>query len=1134
MINFELTTQNLYTREKLLELDNIFLSYLQSHDKSLYQTLISARQGNINHNNTSCIIELSYVVEDFISQLFNIEDEVILQQNIHKEFIEIYKCKRLFVQRYALKKYPNINNLNIEEITNKISQIFSLPIQEKEFSQKVLLWFENQEQYETDLDIAAQYAAYMVHSQTNNNILFSTPNKIDFHNLVPVKIKNIHKSDVMTSKHIKYRDGFNLTHKPPTLYQALNNAHYCIFCHKQNKDSCSKGLLENNHSFKKSILSIELHGCPLEEKISEMNFVKSQGYPIAALAIVMIDNPLCVLTGHHICNDCTKSCIYQKQDPVNIPLIETQVIDNVLTLSYGFEVYSLLTRWNPINFKRPLPHTHTKKNVLVVGLGPAGINLSHHLLNDGHTVVAIDGLKIEPLPQHISGITQFGERTQFNLIKNVKKELYENLSERTPYGFGGVSEYGITVRWNKNYLKIARLILERRENFVMHGGVRFGSTITTQNAFDIGFHHIALATGSGSPNLIYLKNSLARGVRTASDFLMSLQLTGSARNNAIANLQIRMPIIVIGGGLTAIDAATEALAYYPVQVEKFLFRYETLVKTYGKSYIEKNWTEEEKNIANEFLNHAIQIRNERILSNTENRHPQIMELLKSWGGVTIVYRNNLIDSPSYRLNSEEIKNALAEGVYFIECLQPYEIILDDYNHISNIKFTSKDNNKKTLPARTIILATGTKPNLTSIQESQQLSSLNKDFTHTFDLEGNIRDIISSSKFTKKDSIFISTDRKISIFGDLHLPYRGSVVKAMASAKNGYSTITQLLKEYSQKKDDCFLKTVNHLLKAYILDVGYLTKNITKLTILAPLAAANFKPGQFYKLQNFEYNSLNIENTKLSIESLALTGVSVDKDKGTISTIVLNAGGSSHLCNYLKKNEPIIFMGPTGTPTEIPSNKNVMLIGGGVGNAVLFSIGQALLSHNCKVLYFAGYKKTEDIFEPSSIEKSSSNVIWCCNEKRIEPRRTQDQSYHGNIIEAIEQYQNHTSQGTNIPLHSIDRIIMIGSSHMMDAVSYAIFNQYRHFFKQDIKVIASINSPMQCMMKEICAQCLQKHINPITKEEYFIYSCKNQDQPADYVDFKFLHDRLKQNTLHEKCTAQWVNYCLAKLPIHDTK
>ena len=326
-----------------------------------------------------------------------------------------------------------------------------------------------------------------------------------------------------------------------------------------------------------------------------------------------------------------------------------------------------------------------------------------------------------------------------------------------------------------------------------------------------------------------------------------------------------------------------------------------------------------------------------------------------------------------------------------------------------------------------------------------------------------------------------------------------------------------------------------MLKSYILDVEYITKNITKLTILAPLAATNFKPGQFYRLQNFEHNSLNIENTKLSMENLALTGVSVDKDKGIISTLVLNAGGSSNLCNYLKKNEPIIFMGPTGTPTEIPANQNVMLIGGGVGNAVLFSIGQALLSNNCKVLYFAGYKKIEDIFEPSSVEKSSSTVIWCCNEKRIEPRRTQDHSYHGNIVESILQYQNHTaSKNTDIPLHSIDRIIIIGSSYMMDAVSYAIFNQYCHFFKKEVQVIASINSPMQCMMKEICAQCLQKHINPITKEEYFVYSCKNQDQPANYVDFKFLHERLRQNTLHEKCTAQWVNYCLTQLPTQDTK
>ena len=92
-----------------------------------------------------------------------------------------------------------------------------------------------------------------------------------------------------------------------------------------------------------------------------------------------------------------KSCIYQKTDPVDIPQAETRILKDVLALPWGFEIYSLLTRWNPLNLRRPLPRAATGKRVLVVGMGPAGFTLAHHLLNDGHTVVGIDGLKIEPL-----------------------------------------------------------------------------------------------------------------------------------------------------------------------------------------------------------------------------------------------------------------------------------------------------------------------------------------------------------------------------------------------------------------------------------------------------------------------------------------------------------------------------------------------------------------------------------------------------------------------------------------------------------------------------------------------------------------------------------------------------------------
>src|SRR4029078_5079828 len=231
--------------------------------------------------------------------------------------------------------------------------------------------------------------------------------------------------------------------------------------------------------------------------------------------MIAVDNPMLPGTGHRICNDCMKGCIFQKQDPVNIPQAETGVISDVLELPYGFELYSLLTRFNPLNHERPYALPYNGVDVLVVGLGPAGYTLAHYLANEGFGVLGIDGLKIEPIPHSLTG----RGRPVAEPIRDFSV-LKQQLDERILAGFGGVSEYGITVRWDKTFLAVMYLTLLRRRNIRFIGGVRFGGTLTIDDAWELGFLHVALPTGAGKPTIVPMKNHLLRGIRTASDFLM--------------------------------------------------------------------------------------------------------------------------------------------------------------------------------------------------------------------------------------------------------------------------------------------------------------------------------------------------------------------------------------------------------------------------------------------------------------------------------------------------------------------------------------------------------------------------------------------------------------------------------------
>jgi NADPH-dependent glutamate synthase beta subunit-like oxidoreductase/NAD(P)H-flavin reductase len=997
----------------LKKLDESFLRYVQDSDTELCAQLeeYRANQSNVDKKEYSeFLVKLAPLLDDFIAEFFDIEKENFAQQKEHEKFDVIYECRRRFIQRYVIKKYTKaeIEKFDFAEISTNLQKIIGA-ITEQNLASSVLKWQINPEQYEKELGWAAKYCTYMIHHHSNL-MLFDVPRPKE--NIRQHRISILKKDIVL---------GFDYRDQEQVLDKAFAHSKYCIYCHNQEKDYCSKGIDE------------EKKGCPLKQKISEMHLLKSRGLNIAALSVIMIDNPLVPITGHRICNDCMKSCIYQKQDPVNTPLVESNILSQVLALPFGVEIYLLLSKWNPLNIPAPLPKEPTGKNVLVVGLGPAGFALSHYLLNEGHNVCAIDGLKISPL--------------DFDVNKPIKNwnDIKSPLSKRNPKGFGGVAEYGITSRWDKNNLTLIRLLLERRKNMQIQGGIRFGSNLTTEQAFSMGFDHISLCLGAGRPNFVSNVDYFAKGIKSAADFLMNLQQGAAFRFESNSNLLQRLPAVVVGCGLTAIDSAVELLHYYPEQVMNFHKKWQE------KKFDEQNLSAEDLEIANEFIAHAKLF--EKAKTSAEK-----LQILQQIGGVTICYRNKLEESPAYRLNHEEIEHAMAIGVKFKELVSIEKIHQNQYGAVLSLELS----NAEELQAKTVLMAIGTGAN------------------EFHDIDG----------IDHQDcDIFKNKNHKISHFGDCNPKYSGSVVKALASVKNGYQAISKQLS--SIPSHNC---KIPDSLKSRIHKVNILSGDVVELVVYSPQCAKNFKAGQFFRLQNYSHNLSKVT------KPLALTGAYVDKKAELISLMILELGKSTKLCRDFKEGDEIVLMGPNGAPTTIVKDKKVGLIGTGPLSSIMAPVAKSLKENNCHVTYFAGYKKPEDQLYPERIQEYADQVIWSCEQEELPVQNTQELSTKGTIIDAILQ-----AKAIGL-LENIDQVICGGGNLLAQKIS-----ENRQEFFAGAEIIFNLNSPMQCMMKGICGQCIQK----VNDERGYIFSCVCQEQKAETIDFEILKNRMTQNSLLEK-------------------
>jgi NADPH-dependent glutamate synthase beta subunit-like oxidoreductase/NAD(P)H-flavin reductase len=1181
----------LLSQESLEQLDKKFLEFLERHNYKIFSSFSSYRSFSSPISpiaESELLMSASMALGDFLGSFFGIEAERKAERSWTNHVEALTRCRKEFVIRRVAKKIPAavITKDECTDLRRQARQLLSaiprIPHDDPELetASGILTLLEHERfvkvgltpQSINDLQLIAQSLQALPNppafvpliadenalrvflgssialmeqwlgavlrddeSEEHGWTMLQLPRPMDFMHLVEFEQANDGLPSSVVGHECDYRrrDGFDLTDERYDRRRVMGEVEYCIFCHERGKDSCSKGMTDGA-SVKKNPLGYPLNGCPLDQKISESHSLKAGGDSIAALAMIMIDNPMVPGTGHRICNDCMKACIYQKQDPVNIPQIETRILSDVLSLPWGFEIYSLLSRWNPLNRNRPVALPYNGMNVLVVGMGPAGYSLAHYLLNEGFGVVGIDGLKIEPLPSQL-----FETDGRPKPVRSIAT-LMQRLSERPLTGFGGVSEYGITVRWDKNFLTLLYMNLLRRSTFRMFDGVRFGGTMTVEDAWNYGFDHVCIATGAGKPTFVSMKNNLIRGIRKASDFLMALQLTGAGKRDSMANLQVRLPAIVIGGGLTAIDTATELMAYYPIQVEKIRTRYDRLVGKFGKESVDAMFDPTEKEALAEFLGHASAIEAERKRAADAGERPNFIPLIRAWGGVKILYRKSMLDAPAYRLNHEEIIKGLEEGIAFVERMNPVEAVPDDRGAVKEMVFEEmelRDGRWKSsgrqfrVPARTVIVAAGTVPNVMYERERPGTFELDEDdeFFQTHELDPGL----SPKKAEGEEAFFTSyrgpNGETVSFYGDNHPAYAGNVVKAMASAKNGYKSVVDAL---AKRRRTCiaipktWAQIVSRLsdeLKATVVKVERLTPTITEVVVRAPKAAREFRPGQFYRLQNYEADSPRIDGTLVMMEGIALTGAWVDPEKGLIGMIALEVGASSRMCAMLKPGQRVVVMGPTGTPTHIPRGETVLLLGGGLGNAVLFSIGKAIRAQGGKVIYFAGYKKAEDFFRREWIEEAADVVVYGVDAGQpIAAERQGDMSFVGNIVQAMLAYAGGQLGPVTLPLSDATHLVAIGSDRMMDAVAKARHTVLKPHLRLDHVGVASINSPMQCMMKAICAQCLQRHVDPATGKESFVFTCINQDQKMDEVDFANLNSRLKQNSVMEKITNRWLD------------
>ena len=255
----------------------------------------------------------------------------------------------------------------------------------------------------------------------------------------------------------------------------------------------------------------------------------------------------------------------------------------------------------------------------------------------------------------------------------------------------------------------------------------------------------------------------------------------------------------------------------------------------------------------------------------------------------------------------------------------------------------------------------------------------------------------------------------------------------------------------------------------ILDTRSLASDVKWFRIQAPLVARHRLPGQFVILRLDENG-----------ERIPLTMAAADRNTGTIELIVKAIGVTTkRLCEKNTGDFISDVMGPLGKPTEIHACAHAVLVGGGVGTAVIYPLASALRDAGCYVTAITGGRTRELVVLEDELRK-------VCDEVHA---TTDDGSYgfKGTVTDKLRELVADTS-------NSIGVVYAAGPVPMMSSVC-----ELTRPLK--IKTIVSLN-PIMVDGTGMCGGCR------VTVGGKQVFACVDGPEfDGHEVDFKELADRL---------------------------